>query len=204
MNINNLLSLLFVSSCSIALSMELESLALITMHQKRDISSFTKELIEESSEIEIASELLFELFNKGNKQYTYEVYNNEATTKLLPQNKVNKNVSGICQYCSKRIKCLRLHIYRQHGKESTLVNRTKQYAADNLSQFMENNHSRTFKRTRCPYEGCGKSFTAQSLWHHIRNIHGEGARKVRCSYCPQSITAYCLKTHIKNVHPGKK
>jgi len=158
MNINSLQIFLFISFCSIAFSMELESRAFIALNSEPDTSSaqeFTQE-----SEIEEASELLLELFNVGNKQHGYKVDNNEVV-KLWPQKRVNKKGGARCPHCDSRIKCVELHIRRHHGEGSKMVNCAtckRELAFRNLSGHMRKMHNQRLNKKNNLYECCDEFF----------------------------------------------
>ena len=71
----------------------------------------------------------------------------------------------------------------------------------NFSEHVKSIHE-VKEKEKCVH--CGKMYKKSSMYHHIKNIHGDGKRKVSCEYCGKPITKMNLSKHIKRCSQKNK
>ena len=61
-------------------------------------------------------------------------------------------------------------------------------------------HYRELNLAAC--ETCHHTIARRHLNEHIKNLHGTQSTKIKCSFkgCPEEVSKYALKNHIKNTH----
>ena len=71
----------------------------------------------------------------------------------------------------------------------------------NFSEHVKSIHEAREKE-KCVH--CGKMYKKSTMYHHIKNIHGDGKRKVSCEYCGKPTSKMNLSKHIKRCSQKNK
>ena len=84
----------------------------------------------------------------------------------------------------KRVRC----------KLCAIVGIEKVITRHNFSEHVKGIHE-VREKEKCVH--CGKMYKKSCMYHHIKNVHGDGKRKVSCEYCGKSTTKKNLSKHRK-------